>query len=164
MIFRRVVLLAATIFTSVDNVVLLATTEDNSGKNYVGESPPSSNSIMPAQTTTASVGAGLDAENTGKTVSDSSGAAAVVVQSPAVRRLMSVVRDKRTAQAEFVRYSNRVFRLLVEEALTLLPTFEKSIETACGVYPGVGSPMAERELCAVGSYTFFLRGRQRLQK
>ena len=73
----------------------------------------------------------------------------VIAQSAAIRRLMSIVRAKSTGQSEFVRYSNRVMRLLVEEALTLLPTEEASIETACGTYVGVKHPIAERELCAV---------------
>ena len=62
---------------------------------------------------------------------------------------MTVVRDKNTSQMDFVRYSNRVMRLLAEEAITLLPSGDVDVQTACGVYKGVAHPMLEKNLCAV---------------
>ncbi|CAD7935992.1 unnamed protein product [Amoebophrya sp. A25] len=74
-----------------------------------------------------------------------------VVSSPAIRRLMSFVRDAATEQAPFVRYSNRVMRILVEEALSYLPHKDTPITTACGVYSGKKLVEGQREgdLCGV---------------
>ncbi|CAD7972172.1 unnamed protein product [Amoebophrya sp. A120] len=72
-----------------------------------------------------------------------------VVKSPAIRRLMSIVRDKATDQFTYVRYSDRAMRLLVEEALSYLPHNDKNVETACGTYEGSELVVPERELAAV---------------
>eukprot|EP00392_Amoebophrya_sp_AT5.2_P005310 g5319.t1 len=80
--------------------------------------------------------------------------ALVLVQSPAVARLMSFVRAKNTDQLNFVKFSNRVMRLLVEEALSHLPHEDSPVETARGTYPGKklgegGGQFQEKDLCAV---------------
>ena len=49
---------------------------------------------------------------------------------------------------QFVTQSDRLVRLLVEEAVSLLPATPKRVETPCGVYEGCALP-SEDELCAV---------------
>ena len=49
---------------------------------------------------------------------------------------------------QFVTQSDRLVRLLVEEAMGLLPATPKRVETPCGVYDGCALP-SEDELCAV---------------
>ncbi len=49
-----------------------------------------------------------------------------------------MIRDRETARADFIFYSNRIIRLLVEEGLNHLPVIEHSISTPVGrVYNGV---------------------------
>lgn len=45
----------------------------------------------------------------------------------------SIVRDKNTARGDFVFYSDRIIRLLVEEGLNQLPIEPKKVETPLGV-------------------------------
>lgn len=50
----------------------------------------------------------------------------------------SMIRDRNTARADFIFYSNRIIRLLVEEGLNHLPVFENVITTPVGrSYSGV---------------------------
>ena len=50
----------------------------------------------------------------------------------------SMIRDRNTIRADFIFYSNRIIRLLVEEGLNHLPTVERSITTPVGrPYAGV---------------------------
>ena len=49
-----------------------------------------------------------------------------------------MIRDKRTARADFIFYSNRIIRLLVEEGLNHLPAISQTITTPVGqAYAGV---------------------------
>lgn len=49
-----------------------------------------------------------------------------------------MIRDVNTARADFIFYSNRIIRLLVEEGLNHLPVFEHTITTPVGrSYAGV---------------------------
>lgn len=58
-----------------------------------------------------------------------------------------MIRDKRTSRADFIFYSNRIIRLLVEEGLNHLPVVEQSITTPVGrSYLGV---KFEGKICGV---------------
>jgi uracil phosphoribosyltransferase len=48
------------------------------------------------------------------------------------RIMMTVIRNKDTPRNEFVFYSDRLFRLLIEEALCFLPAFPKQVITPTG--------------------------------
>ncbi|TIC45699.1 hypothetical protein E3Q08_01034 [Wallemia mellicola] len=61
--------------------------------------------------------------------------------------LMTIIRDKNTSRGEFIFYSDRIIRLLVEEGLNHLPTLPKQITTETGEdYDGVGF---EGKVCGV---------------
>lgn len=67
----------------------------------------------------------------------------VVVESAAVRALLTVIRDKRSDHAAFERASRRLLTLLSEEALAQLPGVEAvKVETPCGIYDGLSRPPA----------------------
>ena len=52
--------------------------------------------------------------------------------------LNSMIRDKNTARADFIFYSNRIIRLLVEEGLNHLPVVGHTVTTPVGrTYSGV---------------------------
>lgn len=51
--------------------------------------------------------------------------------------LYSIIRDKSTKRGDFVFYSDRVIRLLVEEGLNQLPVENHTVETAASTYDGV---------------------------
>lgn len=58
-----------------------------------------------------------------------------------------MIRDGRTGRADFIFYSNRIIRLLVEEGLNHLPVIEQSIQTPVGRdYLGV---KFEGKICGV---------------
>lgn len=58
-----------------------------------------------------------------------------------------MIRDKRTSRADFIFYSNRIIRLLVEEGLNHLPVVEQSVTTPVGTaYLGV---KFEGKICGV---------------
>jgi uracil phosphoribosyltransferase len=58
-----------------------------------------------------------------------------------------MIRDQRTARADFIFYSNRIIRLLVEEGLNHLPVVEQSVTTPVGrSYLGV---KFEGKICGV---------------
>ncbi|KAI8818497.1 uracil phosphoribosyltransferase-domain-containing protein [Fimicolochytrium jonesii] len=60
-------------------------------------------------------------------------------QTPQLKALMSIVRNKETQRGDFIFYSDRVIRLLVEEALNHLPFIDKVISTPTGAkYNGLG--------------------------
>ncbi|RKO89708.1 uracil phosphoribosyltransferase-domain-containing protein [Blyttiomyces helicus] len=64
----------------------------------------------------------------------------VVVLDPTaeLRSLMSIIRNKDTHRGDFIFYSDRVIRFLVEEALNHLPFVEKTIVTPTGAkYDGL---------------------------
>ena len=53
--------------------------------------------------------------------------------------LLTIVRDRSTQRGEFIFYSDRIIRLLVEEGLNHLPVLAKVVETPTGAsYDGVG--------------------------
>jgi uracil phosphoribosyltransferase len=49
-----------------------------------------------------------------------------------LRTLMTIIRDKNTKRNDFIFYSDRINRLLVEEGLNYLPTKKKVVETRTG--------------------------------
>ncbi|KAJ3169168.1 Uracil phosphoribosyltransferase, synthesizes UMP from uracil [Geranomyces variabilis] len=56
-----------------------------------------------------------------------------------LKALMSIIRGKTTQRGDFIFYSDRVIRLLVEEALNHLPFVEKEVTTPTGAkYNGLG--------------------------
>lgn len=60
-------------------------------------------------------------------------------QSNQLLALMTIIRDKNTNSIDFVFFSDRIIRLLVEEALERMPHTEKVVMTPTGVeYEGVG--------------------------
>jgi len=59
----------------------------------------------------------------------------------------SMIRDKNTDRADFIFYSNRIIRLLVEEGLNHLPVVEHTVTTPVGrTYAGV---MFQGKICGV---------------
>ncbi|KAF2423307.1 uracil phosphoribosyltransferase [Tothia fuscella] len=71
----------------------------------------------------------------------------ILPQSSQLIALLSKIRDKDTDRADFIFYSNRIIRLLVEEGLNHLPTVEHSITTPVGhTYSGV---KFEGKICGV---------------
>ncbi len=64
-----------------------------------------------------------------------------------VRGLLTIIRDRTTDRNRFVFYSDRLIRLLVEQALEFLPVSPHDVETPMGVsYSGVGF---DGKICAV---------------
>ena len=58
-----------------------------------------------------------------------------------------MIRDKNTDRADFIFYSNRIIRLLVEEGLNHLPVVEHTVTTPVGrTYAGV---MFQGKICGV---------------
>ncbi len=58
--------------------------------------------------------------------------------------------DIHTSGSDFVQYSKRLGRILVEDALTVLPTEPIGVETPCGHYAGIMIPSIEtNNICAV---------------
>ncbi|EON96102.1 putative uracil phosphoribosyltransferase protein [Phaeoacremonium minimum UCRPA7] len=59
----------------------------------------------------------------------------------------SIIRDKNTERGDFIFYSNRIIRLLVEEGLNHLPTVEHTVTTPVGrAYDGL---MFQGKICGV---------------
>ncbi|KAF9813042.1 hypothetical protein IEO21_05778 [Rhodonia placenta] len=68
-------------------------------------------------------------------------------QTAQLEALYTIIRDKSTSRGDFLFYSDRIIRLLVEEGLNHLPVVPKTIETPTGVtYEGVGF---EGHICGV---------------
>ena len=53
----------------------------------------------------------------------------ILKQTPQLKSLYTVIRDKSTSREDFVFYSDRIIRLLIEEGLNLLPVKGKKIIT-----------------------------------
>ncbi|KAK5133162.1 Uracil phosphoribosyltransferase, synthesizes UMP from uracil [Meristemomyces frigidus] len=71
----------------------------------------------------------------------------VLPQTPQLIALLTMIRDKTTNRADFIFYSNRINRLLVEEALNHLPCLPQTITTPVGrPYAGV---QFEGKICGV---------------
>jgi len=67
--------------------------------------------------------------------------------SPQLEALYTIIRDKNTPRGDFIFYTDRIIRLLVEEGLNHLPVIPKTVETPTGVqYEGVGF---EGRICGV---------------
>lgn len=61
--------------------------------------------------------------------------------------LYRMIRDKNTDRADFIFYSNRIIRLLVEEGLNHLPVVEHTVTTPVGrTYAGL---MFQGKICGV---------------
>ncbi|KAK4645859.1 Uracil phosphoribosyltransferase, synthesizes UMP from uracil [Podospora bellae-mahoneyi] len=56
----------------------------------------------------------------------------VLPQTPQLIALLSIIRNHSTARGDFVFYSNRIIRLLVEEGLNHLPTISHTVTTPVG--------------------------------
>jgi uracil phosphoribosyltransferase len=76
------------------------------------------------------------------------GAVTLLRETPLVRALHTRIRDKHAKREVFVTASDRLVRLLIEEALGLLPATNVEVVTPCGPYSGVQLP-DESSLCAV---------------
>ncbi|CAK9784980.1 unnamed protein product [Cutaneotrichosporon oleaginosum] len=64
-----------------------------------------------------------------------------------LQALLTVIRDERTGRGDFVFYSDRIIRLLVEEGLNHLPVVPQTVKTPTGVqFPGVAF---EGRICGV---------------
>ncbi|KAJ8091241.1 Uracil phosphoribosyltransferase, synthesizes UMP from uracil [Marasmius tenuissimus] len=68
-------------------------------------------------------------------------------QTAQLEALFTIIRDKETTRGDFLFYSDRIIRLLVEEGLNHLPVVKKSVVTPTGsTYDGVGF---EGKICGV---------------
>ncbi|KAH8174253.1 uracil phosphoribosyltransferase domain-containing protein [Sarocladium implicatum] len=71
----------------------------------------------------------------------------VLPQTPQLIALLSMIRNKDTERADFIFYSNRIIRLLVEEGLNHLPVIEHDVTTPVGrTYKGL---MFQGKICGV---------------
>ncbi|KAF1813490.1 uracil phosphoribosyltransferase [Eremomyces bilateralis CBS 781.70] len=71
----------------------------------------------------------------------------VLSQTPQLIALLTMIRDVNTNRADFIFYSNRIIRLLVEEGLNHLPVVQHTINTPVGIsYSGV---KFEGKICGV---------------
>ncbi|EDR05082.1 armadillo/beta-catenin/plakoglobin [Laccaria bicolor S238N-H82] len=68
-------------------------------------------------------------------------------QTAQLEALYTIIRDKETKRGDFLFYSDRIIRLLVEEGLNHLPVVKRTVETPTGTtYDGVGF---EGKICGV---------------
>ncbi|EKM82152.1 hypothetical protein AGABI1DRAFT_112259 [Agaricus bisporus var. burnettii JB137-S8] len=68
-------------------------------------------------------------------------------QTAQLEALYTIIRDKETSRGDFLFYSDRIIRLLVEEGLNHLPVISRVVETPTGAtYHGVGF---EGKICGV---------------
>ncbi|KAF4917885.1 Uracil phosphoribosyltransferase [Colletotrichum viniferum] len=71
----------------------------------------------------------------------------ILPQTPQLIALLTIIRDKDTERGDFIFYSNRIIRLLVEEGLNHLPTVEHDVTTPVGrTYSGL---MFQGKICGV---------------
>ncbi|KAI5921314.1 uracil phosphoribosyltransferase-domain-containing protein [Camillea tinctor] len=71
----------------------------------------------------------------------------ILPQTPQLIALLTMIRDKNTERADFIFYSNRIIRLLVEEGLNHLPVVEHTVTTPIGsTYAGL---MFQGKICGV---------------
>ncbi|KPI41742.1 Uracil phosphoribosyltransferase [Cyphellophora attinorum] len=71
----------------------------------------------------------------------------VLPQTPQLIALLTMIRDKNTPRADFIFYSNRIIRLLVEEGLNHLPVVNHTVTSPVGKdYAGVSF---EGKICGV---------------
>lgn len=72
-----------------------------------------------------------------------------VVCLPATSQLeacLTIIRDEKTSRSDFIFYSDRIIRLLVEEGLNHLPVVKKSVTTPTG-FPYHGEARKDWEVC-----------------
>ncbi|KAF8590318.1 PRTase-like protein [Ramaria rubella] len=68
-------------------------------------------------------------------------------QTAQLEALYTIIRDKKTSRGDFIFYTDRIIRLLVEEGLNHLPVIPRTVETPTGAtYEGVGF---EGRICGV---------------
>jgi len=68
-------------------------------------------------------------------------------QTAQLEALYTIIRDKNTSRGDFIFYTDRIIRLLVEEGLNHLPVVPKTVETPTGAtYQGVSF---EGRICGV---------------
>ncbi|KAK8734013.1 hypothetical protein OTU49_006297, partial [Cherax quadricarinatus] len=67
---------------------------------------------------------------------------------PQIRGLHTFIRNKDTPRDEFIFYSKRLIRLVIEHALTLLPFTDVTVETPQGI-PYEGKRIATEKICGV---------------
>jgi uracil phosphoribosyltransferase len=60
-----------------------------------------------------------------------------LIDTPAVRHLFTVIRNKDTLNPEYVRYADRLMTLLAEEGLARIGVKKCIIDTPCGKYKGL---------------------------
>ena len=72
----------------------------------------------------------------------------VLRETALTRALQTIFRNKLATRQQFVDKSDRFVRLLIEEAIGLLPAKPVTVETPCGPYEGVELP-AEETICCV---------------
>ena len=73
----------------------------------------------------------------------------VVLDSRAIRALFTRIRDERTGRREFAECSDRLLRILAEEALVFVSTVEDvTVQTPCGPYSGL-KLRPDSDLCLV---------------
>ncbi|KAK0651965.1 uracil phosphoribosyltransferase-domain-containing protein [Cercophora newfieldiana] len=71
----------------------------------------------------------------------------ILPQTPQLIALLSIIRNKNTDRGDFIFYSNRIIRLLVEEGLNHLPTVEHTVTTPVGrPYDGL---LFQGKICGV---------------
>ncbi|KAG5455810.1 MAG: uracil phosphoribosyltransferase-domain-containing protein [Olpidium bornovanus] len=56
----------------------------------------------------------------------------VLHQTNQLRALLTIIRDRTTSRSDFIFYSDRIIRLLVEEGLNHLPVVDKTVTTPTG--------------------------------
>lgn len=70
-----------------------------------------------------------------------------LAQTSQLDALLTMIRDRNTGRSDFIFYSDRIIRLLVEEGLNHLPTLSKTVQTPTGLpYHGVAF---EGRICGV---------------
>ena len=67
---------------------------------------------------------------------------------PLTKALNTQIRDQNASRQQFVTSSNRLVRLLIEEALGFFPSTPVTVQTPCGPYEGCSLP-DESSICAV---------------
>lgn len=71
----------------------------------------------------------------------------ILPQTPQLIALLTIIRDRNTERGDFIFYSNRIIRLLVEEGLNHLPTIEHDVTTPVGrTYSGL---LFQGKICGV---------------
>jgi uracil phosphoribosyltransferase len=71
-----------------------------------------------------------------------------VIDTPAVRYLFTVIRNKDTENPKYVRFADRLMTLLAEEGLARIGVNNVTIQTPCGDYDGLQGP-DPADMCVV---------------